>query len=282
MRRVPNSAKNSFVRTASDAPVEQRLRGSILFYGDNRSAGGKGEARSSHLPGSTAISGPSVVARLPYCWAMTSRVIPAIAAAILAIEAVVVGVTVANARTLLLPVTVDLDGGITLATVNLGVAAIVLLAFSALCRGVSALWPAQVIRWIEWSQVSAVTVFLIAQLNGIRDVAALVVLYALTAAASLFLLVHERSGGRWPFAYGAAVGIVPWGVIALYQIGAIVAGDDPAPIIRVITIAMLAVAAGYWFVAFRYRVTALAQTVLVTAHVSLFAWLAMASLHQSV
>ncbi|GGK97915.1 hypothetical protein GCM10007382_17700 [Salinibacterium xinjiangense] len=131
---------------------------------------------------------------------MTSRVIPAIAAATLAIEAVVVGVTVANARPLLLPVTVDLDDGITLATVNLGVAAIVLLAFSALCRGVSALWPAQVIRWIEWSQVSAVTVFLIAQLNGIRDLAALVVLYSLTAAARLFLLLHDRSGGRWPFA----------------------------------------------------------------------------------
>ena len=213
---------------------------------------------------------------------MTSRVIPAIAATILAIEAVVVGLTVANARPLLLPVTVDLDGGITLATVNLGMAAIVLLAFSALCRGASALWPAQVIRWIEWSQVSAVTLFLVAQLNGIRDIAALVVLYALTAAASLFLLLHEQSGGRWPFAYGAAVGIVPWGVIAFYQIGAIVAGDDPAPIIRVITIAMLAVATGYWFFAFRCRATGLAQTICVTAHVSLFAWLAMASLHQSV
>ncbi|GGK97919.1 hypothetical protein GCM10007382_17710 [Salinibacterium xinjiangense] len=78
------------------------------------------------------------------------------------------------------------------------------------------------------------------------------------------------------------MGIVPWGVIAFYQIGAIVAGDDPAPIVRVITIAMLAIAAGYWFVAFHYRVTGLAQTVFVTAHVSLFAWLAMASLQQSV
>lgn len=214
---------------------------------------------------------------------MTSRVIPTIAAAILALEAVVASVTVANARPLLLPVTVDLDEGITLGTVNLGVAVIVLLAFSALCQGVSALWPAPAIRWIEWSQVSAVTVFLIAQLNGIRDVAALVVLYALTAAASLFLLLHERSGAeRWPFAFGAAVGIVPWGVIAFYQIGAVVVGDDPALIIRVITIAMLAVAAAYWFVAFHHKLAGLAQTVFVAAHVSLFACLAMASLHQFV
>ena len=41
---------------------------------------------------------------------------------------------------------------------------------------------------------SPVLVFLIAQLNGLPDVAALVVLYALSAAASLFLLLDERSG----------------------------------------------------------------------------------------
>ena len=177
------------------------------------------------------------------------------------------GVTVAQARPLLLPVTVNLDEGITSATASLGVAVIVLLPFSALCRGVSALGLVQVIRW---SQVSAVTLFLIAQLNGLPDVAALVVLYALSAAASLFLLLDERSGaGRWPFAYGAAVGIILWGVVAFYQSGAIVAGYSPASIIRVMTITMLAVAAGYWIVASHHKRADLGHSVFVVAHVTL-------------
>lgn len=185
-----------------------------------------------------------------------------------------VGLIVANVQPLLLPVTVDLNGGVTLAAVNLGTAVVVLLAFAALCQGAAALWPTPVIRWVEWSQVSGVTVFLIAQLNGIRDVATLVALYALTTGASLFLVLHERAGaGRWPFALGAAVGIVPWGVIALYQIGAIVVGDDPAPLIRVITIGMLAVTVAYWLAAFRRGLSGRSHPVLIVIGVSLFAWL---------
>jgi Heliorhodopsin len=164
------------------------------------------------------------------------------------------------------------NGGMLLADVDLGVAVVVLLVFSAVCRAAAARWPNPVIRRAEWSQVSAVTVFLIAQLNGIQDVAALVALYALTAAASLFLLLHEGADhGRWPFAFGAAVGVVPWGVIAFYQIGAIVTGDGPAPVVRVITVVMLVIAAGYWFAAFRHSLSGPVHTVIVVAQLSVFA-----------
>ncbi|WP_309619650.1 hypothetical protein [Salinibacterium sp.] len=205
---------------------------------------------------------------------MTSRVIPSAAAGFLAAEAVIAGLIVANMRPLLLPVTADLSGGITLTAVNLGTAVVVLLAFAALCQGAAVLWPTPVIRWVEWSQVSGVTVFLLAQLNGIRDVATLVALYALTAGASLFLVLHERVGaGRWPFALGAAVGIVPWGVIAFYQIGAIVVGESPDLLIRVITVAMLAVSVVYWLAAFHCRRAGSAHPVLIAISVSVFAWL---------
>ena len=191
------------------------------------------------------------------------------------------GLMIVGVEPLLLPVTADLGGGVTLAQVNLGIAAVVLLVFAALCQGAAALWPSRVIRWVEWSQVSAVTVFLIAQLNGIRDVATLVALYALTAAASLFLVLHERAGaGRWPFALGASVGIVPWGVIAFYQIGAILVGDDPAPLIRVITIGILSVAVAHWLAAFRRRRAVWAHPLLIVTGVSVFAWLVVGLVNQ--
>jgi Heliorhodopsin len=205
---------------------------------------------------------------------MRPRVTTSAAAGLLALEAVVVGVVVATTPPLLLPVTVDLGGGVSLAAVNLGVAAVVLLAFAALCQAGVALSTSPVIRRVEWSQVSAVSVFLVAQLNGIQDVATLVALYALAAAATLFLVLHERDGaGRWPFALGAAVGIVPWGVIAFYQIGAITVGDGAHPLVRVVTIGMLVVAIAYWIAAFDRRLDGRASTLLVAVGVSAFAWL---------
>jgi hypothetical protein len=216
---------------------------------------------------------------------MTTRV-SAAAAGILALEAVVVGVIVANMPPLLLPVTVNLGGGVSFTAVNLGTAAIVLLAFTAVSQGAAALWATPAIRWVEWSQLSAVTVFLVAQLNGIQDVAALVSLYAVAAGATLFLVLHEllrdRAGaGRWPFALGAAVGIVPWGVIAFYQIGAILVGDGAHPLVRVITIGMLAVAVTYWAAAHNRRFQGRAHTVLVAAGVSVFAWLVVGLLGEA-
>jgi len=156
---------------------------------------------------------------------------------------------------------------------------VTLLVFSALCRAIDAVRPSPVIRWVEWSQVSGIVVFLVAQLNGVTDVAALVALYAITAGASLFLLLHERAAdSTWPFSFGAAVAIVPWGVIAFYQVGAIVAGGDPALLVRVLTIALLLLASAYWYdarlarVKGRLVIAERAHTILTTLTVSVLAW----------
>jgi len=186
---------------------------------------------------------------------MTTRALRVLAELVLAAQAVLLALLNATADPIRMPVTAGFLGGDTLTSVDLRAATVVLLGFGALCSAAAVRWPSPQLRWIEWSQVSAIIVFLVAQLNGVQDVATLVALYALTAGASLFLALHETSTeGTWPFVFGAAVGIVPWGVIALYQVGSIIAGSDPTVVVRVITLAMLALAAAYWFLMRRARV----------------------------
>jgi len=210
---------------------------------------------------------------------MNPRTLNTLAATLLAAQAIAVVLLLSGTSPVLLPVTADFGGGIQLTAVNLGVAAVTLLVFSALCRAIDAVRPSPVIRWVEWSQVSGIVVFLVAQLNGVTDVAALVALYAITAGASLFLVLHERAAeSTWPFSFGAAVAIVPWGVIAFYQVGAIVAGGDPPLLVRVLTIALLLLAAAYWYdarlarVKGRLIIAERAHTILTTLTVSVLAW----------
>ncbi|HOB57932.1 MAG TPA: hypothetical protein PKG61_09805 [Rhodoglobus sp.] len=210
---------------------------------------------------------------------MKPRTLSTIAATLLAAQTIAVALLLSGTSPVLLPVTADFGGGIQLTAVNLGVAAVTLLVFSALCRAIDAVRPSPVIRWVEWSQVSGIVVFLVAQLNGVTDVAALVALYAITAGASLFLVLHERAAeSTWPFSFGAAVAIVPWGVIAFYQVGAIVAGGDPALLVRVLTIALLLLASAYWYdarlarVKGRLVIAERAHTILTTLTVSVLAW----------
>ena len=210
---------------------------------------------------------------------MKPRTVSTIAATLLAAQAIAVVLLLSGTSPVLLPVTADFGGGIQLTAVNLGVAAVTLLVFSALCRAIDAVRPSPVIRWIEWSQVSGVVVFLVAQFNGVTDVAALVALYAITAGSSLFLVLHETAAEpRWPFSFGAAVAIVPWGVIAFYQVGAIVVGGDPALLVRVLTIALLLLASAYWYdarlarVKGRLVIAERAHTILTTLTVSVLAW----------
>jgi hypothetical protein len=126
--------------------------------------------------------------------------------------------------------------------VNVGVGAIVPLALGALLFLTSAASDRR-LRWIEASLSASITVFLVAQLNGIRELGALVAIYALTSAAVLFGALHEdrREGaGRRPAIFGAMVGIVPWGLIAWYEILPTVAGDPgPAVWVRILTLAVL-------------------------------------------
>jgi len=210
---------------------------------------------------------------------MNPRTLNTLAATLLAAQAIAVVLLLSGTSPVLLPVTADFGGGIQLTAVNLGVAAVTLLVFSALCRAIDAVRPSPVIRWVEWSQVSGIVVFLVAQLNGVTDVAALVALYAITAGASLFLVLHERAAdSTWPFSFGAAVAIVPWGVIAFYQVGAIVVGGDPQLLVRTLTIALLLLASAYWYdarlarVKGRLVIAERAHTILTTLTVSVLAW----------
>jgi len=214
---------------------------------------------------------------------MTPRTLSTLGAALPAAQAIVVALLLGGTDAVQLPVTADFGGGIQLTAVNLGVAAVTLLVFSALCRAIDAVRPSSVIRWVEWSQVSGVVVFLVAQLNGVTDVAALVALYAITGGSSLFLVLHERAAeSTWPFSFGAAVAIVPWGVIAFYQVGAIIVGGDPPLLVRVLTIALLLLAAAYWYgarlarVKGRLIIAERAHTILTTLTVSVLAWGALA------
>ena len=201
------------------------------------------------------------------------RTVNLVAALLLLAQAALVSVAALAQKTpVLLPVTAGFSGGpvgseaqsqvVELGAVNLGPAIFVLLSFPGLLR-LAVLTPTfagsyrrglvaarNPLRWVEYSQISAITVFLVAQLNGVTEVGTLVALYAITAGATLFLALQEREqpagGSLRPFVFGAMVGIVPWGIIAFYQIGAGVRGDVPELFVRTVTLSLLAVAALVW------------------------------------
>lgn len=161
-------------------------------------------------------------------------------------------VAAVNGVTRALPVTAGLgDAVVPIAVVSLSAAVAVLSAWSALARFAPGAFATSRGRAVEYSQVAGVTVFLVAQLNGITEVTSLVPLYSLAAGSTLFLLLSDQeraagATGRLPFVLGAAVGIVPWGVIAFQQVGSIIAGSPPDVLVRVVTIALLLVAAAHW------------------------------------
>lgn len=102
-------------------------------------------------------------------------------------------------------------------------------------------------RWLIFSLTSSITVFLVAQLNGITAIVSLVLIYSATSAMTLFSVLQERatlsSGPRLlPLAFGAAIGIVPWGIIAFQEIAAGIVGTGPDLAVRLVTVLMLAAA----------------------------------------
>ena len=181
-------------------------------------------------------------------------------------QAVAVAVIVFRASELMLPVTVDFATGapgaglpaerILLASVNLGIGAVVVLLLPAVHHLLvaSAVLGARYrgaiearrnpIRWVELSLSSSIMLFLLAQLNGVTDVATLVLIYVAQSALVILLWLQERLGtpGRslQPFVFASAIGIVPWGVIALHVLapGATSGYDQPAWV-RVLTVSLL-------------------------------------------
>ncbi|WAB83265.1 hypothetical protein OVN20_09270 [Microcella daejeonensis] len=188
---------------------------------------------------------------------------------LLLIAAVVAASVGASRDRLLLPAEASFGAGegapvrVVLAQVDLVLAIVVMLAFVALLRFGSSrpaargAWLDAVardrhgLRWIELSQLSGITVFLVGQLNGIAEIPALVMLYAMGAAAPLTLVLHDRRAepgrrGLLAYSFGTAIAIVPWGVIAFAQIGGGLAGAAPSGEVRVVTIVALVLSALPW------------------------------------
>lgn len=196
----------------------------------------------------------------------TARTISRGAAVVLLAEAVVLGIILSRfPGGLRLPVTVDLGGDLThtgrrivLTQVDIGVAIVVLCVLVAIARLLGA---SRTARAVEFSATSSITVFLVAQLNGITGVGTLVLVYAATSAMTLFNVLSDHGAVSdaglgsprrgLPRSFGAAIGIVPWGVIAFHQIGAGVIGIQAPFIVRVITLVMLAAAILFGFTQWR-------------------------------
>ncbi|WP_267424023.1 MULTISPECIES: hypothetical protein [unclassified Curtobacterium] len=189
-------------------------------------------------------------------------------------------------------VTVTLDGQptTTLSHVDLGVAMVVVLALSALAwatssrgqgtsprgQGTSSWWSGA----LDPLLTTPITVFVIAQLNGVRDVGALVGVYALASAGVLFALVQRRDersvgGSRVTLGLGSAVGIVPWGIVAFHQVGAGFVGHPLPGIVVVVTLTALAAAIAEFVATWRRR--PVAASLLRAAGFSLVAWLVVAA-----
>lgn len=197
------------------------------------------------------------------------RGISALAAGLLVAQGIILAIILAGAARppLRLPITLGLPGGhdrIVLFRLDLGVAGVVLCLLVASFRLLTVLpWTFSrsfsavehnrfALRWIEFAFSSSITVFLVAQLNGISDIGALVLSYAITSGMTLFIVLQQRSprsmrGRMLPLWFAAAIGIVPWGVIAFHQIAALVLGQAPSVLARVITLTMLAFAFAFFF-----------------------------------
>ncbi|MDH6235610.1 heliorhodopsin HeR [Cryobacterium sp. CG_9.6] len=182
------------------------------------------------------------------------------------VQAIVVAVIVTQALHLLLPVTVEYPTGapdtglepesLLIGSVNIGVAAVIVLLLPAVTHLLiaspllaaryqrSIVQRCSPIRWIEYSLSSSIMIFLIAQLNGITNAGTLVLIYSVQSALIILLWLQERIGTPArtlrPFIVGSIVGIVPWGVIALHVLApGATSGYDQPVWIRLLTVTLL-------------------------------------------
>lgn len=221
---------------------------------------------------------------------------------VLQAAAILVVLVITGAGTLL-PVTADLAGvgRRTLASVDLGPALVVLCLIAASFRALTTAGPLapgyfgalrrnrHLARWIEFSLTSSITVFLIAALNGISDIGALVAIYALTSGMTLLSVLQERGirfgHPRLALQFGAAIGIVPWGIIAFHELVAGLLGGGPTVLLRIITLAALIFGFVFAITYWREQMAVAAGAdpldgermfhVLSLASVSVFVWLAL-------
>lgn len=81
-----------------------------------------------------------------------------------------------------------------------------------------------IFRWVEYSISSSVMIFVIAQLNGISDYAALLAIVGCNVSMILFGWLQEKyaepGDKQWlPFIFGCIAGIVPWLIVLIQLIG---------------------------------------------------------------
>lgn len=183
------------------------------------------------------------------------------------------------------PVTAAVGGGPRelVSQVDVGVAVGGVVALLAVARFL----PLRLARWMDPLLTTPIAVFVIAQLNGVEDVGALVGIYALASAGVLFGVLAATGGGpgeraaadphsRPAKGFGAAVGIVPWGIIAFHQVGAGAVGRPLGGVVVLVTLVALAFAmaefVGLW------RQTAVVVTAARILGLSIVAWLVVVAL----
>jgi hypothetical protein len=207
---------------------------------------------------------------------ISSRTLHTVSAAAHLLVAIALGALAAAQASILLPVALSVPAAASIgvfASVDFAAAAAIVLLIGAAVHAVLALGlvrdsggrAPRSLQLVAFAQSSGITLFLVAQLNGVTEAGALILVYAFGggAAGLLWLQAREsddRRRARWPFSFGAGLAVVPWGIVALYQVVGLVAGDPPAPIVRVLTVLILIVVALAWWTERRW------QLGLTTAH----------------
>jgi len=91
-----------------------------------------------------------------------------------------------------------------------------------------------IFRWVEYSLSSSVMIFVIAQLNGISDYAALLAIFGVNVSMILFGWLQEQytqpGDGQWlPFIFGCIAGIIPWIIVFIQLLSPGGPADATAP-----------------------------------------------------
>ena len=197
----------------------------------------------------------------------SARTVHTVSAATHLVVAIALGALSVAQASILLPVTLSVPFGDSVepfARVDFAAAAAIVVLVGAAAHATLALIAAddgvrsRLLQLVAFAQASGITLFLVAQVNGVTEAGALILVYAFGGGAAGLLWLQARESddrlrARWPFSFGAGLAVVPWGVVALYQVVAVVAGAPPAPIVRVLTVVVLFIAALAWWVERRWQ-----------------------------
>ena len=197
---------------------------------------------------------------------------------LLGVETVALGIVAATQDPATRPVTAALGDGArqTLSHVDVSAAVVVVVGLVALGRFVAP----RIAPAVDPLLTTPITIFLIAQLNGVQDLGALVGVYALASAGVLFVLLQDRvevakGHPRLALGLGAAVGIVPWGIVAFQQVGAGSLGRSISGSVVLVTLVALAFAFAEF--AASWRRAAVAALAFRIAGLSIVAWSVVAA-----